>query len=102
MPRLFEYFLSLVPWIVVLVVLVGCAAYWVQKLRRQAIGSQDNPDEEKLLDLETLRREGNLTDSEYRALRDRLQGDKMQQPGDRAPVSKPLTGRSLERDGPRN
>lgn len=72
MPRLFEPFLSLVPWIALLLVFVIWGVYWLQKLRRQAKGDRDSSEEDKLLDLEALRREGSLTDGEYRALRDRL------------------------------
>lgn len=68
----FQVIVTLLPWLAALVALIAVGIYVLQKLRREVTGDDVLDRGDTLLDLERLKREGRLSDAEYRAIAERL------------------------------
>lgn len=80
MSRLLESLLGLVPGLSLVIILVVLGVYWVQRIRRDLsheFGKNDDLHDEFL----KMRREGKISEKEYREIRRRLSPD--QQPGNK-------------------
>lgn len=71
MPNLMELFLSLLPSLAVLIVLILVGVYWASKLRKDVRDARES-DGDLPGQIERLRLEGKLTREEYHAIQGRL------------------------------
>ncbi|MGB9688380.1 hypothetical protein [Thermogutta sp.] len=71
MLRTFQIIVALLPWLAALVAFIAVGIYVLQKFRRE-VTSDAAEHEDSLLDLERLKREGRLSDAEYRAIAEKM------------------------------